>query len=557
MNMKKVLAFLLAAVLIMGCITGCQPENTTTKTTEADKTTDGEPAQSTDAEPTTEAVYVPQYPLVKEGEEVTIKGVLFSSEKDPDNTERIVYQKWEEISGVNIEFEIVDTAAMNTYLASGDWPDFLMFKFSDTIVYDYGVIGGRFVNLLDYIDIMPNLAKTFDEYPSTKNGFVQSNGEMYEFPMLNIAVTSVVPRQYWRTDVLEEHGLKVPTTVDEFKNVLATLKEKTGSIQWIPKVGKSYIKNTWMPGIFCAFGEYVDMVFAAEDDNSVTFVPTTDQMKHYYEYMNELYEEELIHQELFSIDDKLAQSLELDNKMLVLDHAGSKITAEMMKDNKWSYLSVCPPLTSEYDSTKTLCNGVTASRSTQAPFLNAESEHVELMCKLFDMMYATEEVVEGTGFSGMSFGYGIEGVHWYINEDGKSYEQVVPSDYEGNWGTFKGDKLIFYGMGRSTELGMMVTSTPGNAQARQTAFVEHVWPYVSENEAFPKDLLRFTEDEQYVIQQKWSEIETYVYEMQAKFISGIVDIETGWDDYVKTLDKMGLQDVLKVFQAAYDRWCSY
>jgi len=45
--------------------------------------------------------------------------------------------------------------------------------------------------------------------------------------------------------------------------------------------------------------------------------------------------------------------------------------------------------------------------------------------------------------------------------------------------------------------------------------------------------------------------------MEAKFISGVVDIETGWDTYVKTLDQMGLQDVMKVYQAAYDRWCEY
>ena len=42
--------------------------------------------------------------------------------------------------------------------------------------------------------------------------------------------------------------------------------------------------------------------------------------------------------------------------------------------------------------------------------------------------------------------------------------------------------------------------------------------------------------------------------MEAEFISGAADIETKWAEYVATMDKMGIADVLKVYQAAYDRW---
>jgi len=42
--------------------------------------------------------------------------------------------------------------------------------------------------------------------------------------------------------------------------------------------------------------------------------------------------------------------------------------------------------------------------------------------------------------------------------------------------------------------------------------------------------------------------------MEGKFITGIADIETGWDEYCATLEKMGVQDVIEVYQAAYDRF---
>jgi len=550
MKRRNVFAFLLALVMILGCMTGCQPGGT-------EKTTEGAPAQSTEGETSTEAVDEPQYPLVKDGEEVTLKGVIFvAGATGKEDTERITWQKVEEITGVNIEFEIIDEAAMNTYLASNDWPDFFLANFSDSLTYDYGVLGGRFVNLLDYIELMPNLALTFEDFPAAKNGFIQSNGEMYKFPRVEVAVTSVSVRQHWRTDVLEEYGLKTPTTVDEFKQTLATLKEKTGKVQWIPKMGKPGIVNAWNPGMFAAFGEYVEMTFEAEDDGKVTFIRSTDQMRRYYEYMNDLYENGLIHQECFSIDNQLAKSLELEDNMLVLDRSYENVKAEMLKDGKWSYLTCSAPLTSQWDSTQVI-KSKTPVISTRGPYLNANSKHVELMCKVFDIMFATEEVVEGSGLFGMAFTYGLEGEHWAIAEDGKSYKQIIPAGYEGTWSQLQAEKLILAGnLGRATGFSRMVTSTPGNSQARQQAYVDYVWPYVAD-EAFPETYLRFTDDEQRVIDQKWTEIETYIYEMEAKFISGVVDIETGWDTYVKTLDQMGLQDVMKVYQAAYDRWCEY
>ena len=202
MKRRNAFAFLLALVMILGCMTGCQPEvQTSTEPEGTEKTTEGAPAQSTEGETSTVEVNEPQYPLVKDGEEVTLKGVLFLTDHNSEDTERLTWQKLEEVTGVNIELEVVDEAAMNTYLASNDWPDFFLAKFNDTLAYDYGVIGGRFVNLLDYIELMPNLAQTFEEFPAAKNGFILNNGEMYKFPRIEVAVTTGGPI-CWKTTVL-------------------------------------------------------------------------------------------------------------------------------------------------------------------------------------------------------------------------------------------------------------------------------------------------------------------------------------------------------------------
>ena len=42
--------------------------------------------------------------------------------------------------------------------------------------------------------------------------------------------------------------------------------------------------------------------------------------------------------------------------------------------------------------------------------------------------------------------------------------------------------------------------------------------------------------------------------MEGRFITGVSDVEKDWDSYCATLETMGLQEVLEVYQAAYDRW---
>ena len=47
-------------------------------------------------------------------------------------------------------------------------------------------------------------------------------------------------------------------------------------------------------------------------------------------------------------------------------------------------------------------------------------------------------------------------------------------------------------------------------------------------------------------------IEQFVQEMFARFVRGEGDIDAEWDQYVATLEGMGLPDYLRVYQEAYE-----
>ena len=211
------------------------------------------------------------------------------------------------------------------------------------------------------------------------------------------------------------------------------------------------------------------------------------------------------------------------------------------------------PLTSEYDDDQTIL-GKSGYFGNGGFFLNKESQYITELCRMFDIMYATEEVVPGSGLLGESFTYGIKGVDWDYDEgDAKTYTLTAPESYDGAFSTYQYEEVIWDGAGLADALAGYVTSTPGNSQARQLGFVNNVIPYQSDI-YFPASMLKFTEDEQYVLDNRLTDIQTYYKEMEGKFITGVVDIESGWDTYCQTLDQMGVQDVLDVYQAAYDRW---
>ena len=45
-----------------------------------------------------------------------------------------------------------------------------------------------------------------------------------------------------------------------------------------------------------------------------------------------------------------------------------------------------------------------------------------------------------------------------------------------------------------------------------------------------------------------------VKEYTAKFISGALDIEAEWDNYIGLLETAGIQRAIEITQAAYDRY---
>lgn len=49
------------------------------------------------------------------------------------------------------------------------------------------------------------------------------------------------------------------------------------------------------------------------------------------------------------------------------------------------------------------------------------------------------------------------------------------------------------------------------------------------------------------------DLESYVEQMEAKFITGVEPI-SNWDNYVETIEGMNIDRYIEIYQDAYDRW---
>lgn len=63
----------------------------------------------------------------------------------------------------------------------------------------------------------------------------------------------------------------------------------------------------------------------------------------------------------------------------------------------------------------------------------------------------------------------------------------------------------------------------------------------------------FTEEETEFMSSVGSDIHTYIGEMEAKFITGAEPMSE-WNKYVDTVKKMGMDQYMKIYKQAYDRY---
>ena len=550
MNAKKILALVLALVLCLGTLAACDSTPAETTAPPAQSTT-APPAESTTAPTeTTEAAPLTnaeRYPIDFDG---TLKAVTTLV----DTEGKYNFEMMEELTGVDIEWKSIAVEQAPLYLLdSATIPDMMWGGITTAQIREYGR-AGVLVNFMDYLDQMPNLAARYAENPMLFSAVKDADGAVYSLPRYNTSLGSGNNFIMIRTDMAKEAGIDIenlPTTVEGFLELCETLQTYYADVQgYIPFLAgyPSWITyNSNVPDFFFpAFGELMEPELTTTlDGKTVAAGFATEQFKHYLEFMHTMYAEGYLDPECFTREDTAYKAMTVDG-LATMCTSLTHMIADNFESGEIEF-EVYPALTSQYQSEQRSLK--LKAYGDTGFMISSKCSDLDAALSFADALYSVREDPlneEGTAW-GISLWIGLENTDFTMDLEANTYEVLAHEGYDTT----------------STWLGAAGTSP----------VMWHDWPYyLADGSALQKkcegrmmlnevgyDLtyisyLILTEDEQDIYNDAWNDINLKVTEMHAAFITGQADIETEWDNYIKALYDMGLQDVIDVYQAALDRF---
>lgn len=542
-NWKRTISKVLSILMIVFVLAGCAGQNnadqqvvdeTNGSNQSNDQTADGQvdeegqAGQKISEEPITISMYLqdsadqaisPDLPIIKEITERT--NIHFDFIPGP-TTEDQFREKF------------------NVIIASGDLPDVIVSNYREDMfkVAEQGL----FEPLDNYIDeYAPNLKQILNENPDYVKDLRANDGNVYFFPFIG----AVRAFKVWmvREDWLDKLNLDKPETLDDWYNMLKAFKEQdpngNNEQDEIP-----YTTRNTTAGVLAFMEAYGISGFEANEqffieDGKVKFAYTDPRFKEAITYINKLYQEGLIDPEYMTNDTnvwlaRLTNEVSgacQDTTPRAYSLGGQIKAANPESDAK--FVVVPPPKGP---------TGVQMTTSQMQPIrgftaISANSQYKEEITKLFDYFYGEE--------GNLLMNFGIEGLTYEMVDGEPKYTDIVMNDPQGRSIL---SMLNVYGH-REWAYSQDIRYENAMLDEEYVQYRDEVEKYI--RPTIPA--LSYTEEERDVLNNIYTEIQTYKDEMIDRFIIGKEPIEK-FDEFVERIQSMGIDDVLKVVQDAYDRY---
>ena len=182
------------------------------------------------------------YPVVKEP--IELNAATYCGTMSGDFNEMQIFKELAEKTGVKVNFDMIPPTAWperkSLMLASNELPDLIYggdITMNDQIKYSRS---GMFLPLNDLVDkYAPNIKKMLDDHPTLKNAMTLSDGNYYSLPFYDEFLPENIPdTMFINKTWLDKLGLDVPTTTEEFYEVLKAFKDKDpngneATIRWL------------------------------------------------------------------------------------------------------------------------------------------------------------------------------------------------------------------------------------------------------------------------------------------------------------------------------------
>lgn len=542
MNVKRKLAFiakLTGFILLLGMLTACD-QNGTDSDSKLDERSGSSGYQTVSiASPNDDGKLT--YWAELNGNAASIKSSF---------NEVPFFQEWQRRTGVNLQF-IRPPAnqakeAINVLLTSGELPDMIEYEWSN---YPGGpekaIKDGYILRLNDVIDqYAPHLKQYLTEHPDIDMQIRTASGSYYAFPFIQ---GDDKLRTYQgpiiRKDWLDELGLDVPTTIDEWHTMLQAFKNKKGADAPLTFLGvPNPLFGIEGGGFIGAFG--IKKGFYVED-GQIKFGAQEPEYKAFLSLFREWYAEGLIDKNLAAVDSETQDTnMTTGRSGASIWNAGAGIGTWLpilQETDPHAKLVPAPyPVMNKGDRPK--FGQLAPAIGSSGVAISSNSHHVEEAARMLDYGYGPE--------GHLLFNFGIEGVSFKMKDGYPTYTETILKNPD-KWSPAQA--LAMYT--RASYFGPFVQDMrymeqyyilPEQKEAVQlwssTDAVLHQVP------TLPK-----TEKESTEMSVIMQEVNKVVDEMSLKIIFGIEPLDA-FDTYVEQLKSLQIDRAIEIQQQALERY---
>lgn len=536
---NRLIAFLTVLTMLTILASGCG-QTTTPATTSA--------ASGTSSVSTDSNLNLTGYPIVKEKVTLTAMASRNPAVLAP-YAENELAAYLEDLTNVHFEFIDVDfnswTEKLTLALASGDLPDIIMKNSLTSTQLLTNYQQGKFLDVRPYLSqYAPNLSKIMKDRPEVLRAITLPDDAIASFPGFQLPGAPGIPNCpttcfMINTKWLDKLKIDMPTNTESLYQALKAFKtmdpngnNKADEIPLSPLYGIGGLRD--MSNFFgVMFGR--NYCYVTPEDK-VVYTPMTDQYKECLKWEAKLYKEGLLDKDVFTQNNqqvlaKGSGEVELLGSSI---SSGSFIFAGEVRDVDFSTVIIADKQG----------NKVWSNRDPVVPSvytITSNCKNPEVAVRWVDMFYTQE--------GGQLMWMGVKDVNYKVTTDGR-------------WNWILKDKETV------TQLRGRATLQPGGFYP---GYVPDLWLSTSDKvetvainqravmAKAPAGLLRVPFPIYYLERDTDKELTTiatdvnsYVDQMMARFVTGDADIDAEWDNYIATLKKMNAPRLLEIMTKAYE-----
>lgn len=468
-------------------------------------------------------------------------------------------KSWAEKTGVKVNFLHPTQGSENeefaVLIASSKLPDIIEWEWTNS--YTGGPAAAEKEGVLILLDEFiseygpaADLWQYLQDNPVINRQVKNDNGNYYTFPFIRGSkYLQCTSGMMYRADLLAAAGYTgTPTTIAEWTEALTALKNAGVAKPLITK-NIDDLQN----GTFNAYklrpGMYVD-----DTTGKVEYGFVEAGYKDWMIQMNEWVKAGLLDADILTNDTKVMENAMLTGTGAVTYGAGGGLMGAMLTtagaapDTYGAGFDLAAANFPVLDKGEVVKYGGAsydyATTSKASAVITADCEYPELAAKFLNYSYSEQ--------GHYSINFGQEGKSFTMVNGAPTYTEEVMRNPNG--------LTIAVAMahwGRGNMSGAFVQDPNYILQYYETAQQKNalkIWNDETDSQSTLIPPITLSEDESKKFSQLNSVIDTYVKEQRARFFTLEGDISAEWDNYVKTLKDMGIDEMISIYQTALDRF---